>query len=93
MMYNTNTNPVIQKLINQDLNKAEEFNDSVSDVEFYILFKERNLEQLQKKIRLIITGLSNAGMASYQANNDDLRAILDNFLNGGVKSTFGTVLA
>ena len=93
MMYNTNTNPVIQKLINQDLNKAEEFNDSVSDVEFYILFKERNLEQLQKKIRLIITGLSNAGMASYQANNDDLRSIIDNFLNGGVKSTFGTVLA
>lgn len=93
MMYNTNTNPIIQKLINQDLSKAEEFNDAVSDVEFYILFKERNLEQLQKKIRLIITGLSNAGMASYQANNDDLRSIIDNFLNGGVKSTFGTVLA
>ena len=27
------------------------------------------------------------------ANNDDLRSILDNFLNGGQKTEFGTVLA
>ena len=48
---------------------------------------------IQKKIRLIINGLANAGLSSNQANNDDLRSILDNFLNGGDKTEFGTVLA
>ncbi len=93
MMYNQAQNPVIRKLINQDLSKAEEFNDNVSDIEFYILFKDKNIEMIQKKIRLIINGLANAGLSSNQANNDDLRSILDNFLNGGDKTEFGTVLA
>lgn len=93
MMYNKATSPVIRKLINQDLSKAKDFSDDVSDIEFYILFKEKNIEMVQKKIRLIINGLANAGMASSQANNDDLRSVLDNFLNGGEKTEFGTVLA
>ena len=93
MMYNQAQSPVIRKLINQDLSKAEEFNDNVSDIEFYILFKDKNVEMIQKKIRLIINGLANAGLSSNQANNDDLRSILDNFLNGGIKTEFGTVLA
>ena len=41
----------------------------------------------------MINGLANAGLASSQANNEDLRSILDNFLNGGQKTEFGTVLA
>lgn len=89
--YNKNQNPMIRKLINQDLNKAQQFVDNVSDVEFYILFKEKNIDLIQKKIRLIIGGLSNAGLASSQANNDDLRSILDSFLNDGKKFEFGTV--
>ncbi|MEE0699718.1 MAG: hypothetical protein U0M66_03950 [Bacilli bacterium] len=93
MMYNQAQSPVIRKLINQDMRKAEDFNDQVSDVEFYFLFKEKNMEIVQKKIRLIINGLANAGLASSQANNDDLRSILDNFLNGGSKTEFGTVMA
>lgn len=93
MMYNQAQNPVIRKLINQDIEKAEEFTDTVSDVEFYILFKDKNVDNIQKKIRLILNGLANAGLASSQANNDDLRSILDNFLNGGKKTEFGTVLA
>lgn len=93
MMYNQAQSPVIRKLINQDLNKAEQFSDDVSDVEFYLLFKEKNVEIVQKKIRLMINGLANAGLTSSQANNDDLRSILDNFLNGGEKTEFGTVLA
>lgn len=92
MMYNQAQSPVVRKLINQDLSKAEDFTDTVSDVEFYILFKDRNVEMVQKKIRLLINGLANAGLASSQANNDDLRSILDNFLNGGKKTEFGTVL-
>lgn len=93
MMYNQAQNPIIRKIINQDLSKAEDFNDDVSDIEFYFLFKERNVEIVQKKIRLMINGLANAGLASSQANNEDLRSILDNFLNGGQKTEFGTVLA
>ena len=93
MMYNQSQSPVIRKLINQDLIKAENFTDDVSDVEFYFLFKDKNVEIIQKKIRLIINGLANAGLTSSQASNDDLRSLLDNFLNGGTKTEFGTVLA
>lgn len=93
MMYNQAQSPVTRKLINQDMRKAEQFNDNVSDVEFYFLFKEKNIEMIQKKVRLIIGGLANAGLASNQATNDDLRTILENFLNAGEKTEFGTVLA
>ena len=93
MQYNQAQNPVIRKLINQDLKKASDFSDDVSDVEFYFLFKERNMELIQKRIRLMINGLANAGLSSSQANNDDLRTILDNFLNSGQKTEFGTVMA
>lgn len=93
MQYNNAKDPVIRKLINEDLKKASDFTDDVSDIEFYFLFKERNVEMVQKKLRLIINGLASAGLASGQANNDDLRSILDNFLNGGQKTTFGTVMA
>ena len=54
MMYNQAQNPIIRKIINQDLSKAEDFNDDVSDIEFYFLFKEKNVEIVQKKIRLMI---------------------------------------
>lgn len=93
MRYNQATNPVIRKLINQDLKKAEEFNESVSDIEFYILFKDKNIDNIQKNVRLIINGLASAGLSSSQANNEDLRGILDSFLNGGEKTEFGTVMA
>ena len=93
LLYNQTSNPAVRKLINQDLSKAKDFCDDVSDIEFYILFKEKNVEMVQKKIRLLINGLANAGMSSSQANNEDLRSILDNFLNGGEKTEFGTVLA
>ena len=49
--------------------------------------------KIRMKIRLIINGLANAGLSSNQANNEDLRSILDNFLNAGQKTEFGTVLA
>ena len=93
MMYNQSQNPVIRKLINQDLSKAENFTDDVSDIEFYFLFKDKNIEMIQKKIRLMINGLSGAGLVASQASNDDLRSLLDSFLNGGEKTEFGTVLA
>lgn len=93
MQYNNAKDPVIRKLINEDLRKASNFTGDVTDVEFYMLFKEKQVEMVQKKLRLMINGLASAGLASAQANNDDLRSILDNFLNGGEKTTFGTVMA
>ena len=93
MQYNNAKDPVIRKLINEDLRKASDFSDDVTDVEFYMLFKEKQVEMVQKKLRLMINGLASAGLASAQANNDDLRSVLDNFLNGGEKTTFGTVMA
>ena len=93
MQYNNAKDPVIRKLINEDLRKASDFNDSVSDVEFYFLFKEKNIEMIQKKIRLMINGLANAGLTSSQAKNEGLRSILDNCLNGGQTTECGTVMA
>ena len=92
-MYNQTSSPVIRKMINQDINKANEFMDNnITDTEYYILFKDNNLDMIQKKIRTLITGLANAGLMSAQTSNQDLRVVLDNFLNAGMNTTFGTVV-
>ena len=93
LLYQTQTDPAIRKLINQDIQKGNNFmHNNVVDTEYFILFKEKNLELVQKKIRTIITGLSQAGLISKQTSNEDLRIILDNFLNGGRTMNFGTVV-
>ena len=93
LQYENQSNQQIRKLINQDIQKGNYFmNNNVVDTEYFILFKERNIELLQKKIRALIGGLSTAGLIARQTNNDDLRIILDNFLNGGQTTTFGTVM-
>ncbi len=93
LLYNQTSSPVIRKMINQDILKANNFMDNnVTDTEYYILFKEKNLEMIQKRIRTIITGLANCGLDSSQTSNDDLRTVLDNFLNGGMRTDFGTVV-
>ena len=92
LLYNQTPSPVIRKLINQDIMKANDFMDNnVTDTEYYILFKEKNMDMIQKRLRTIITGLANCGLDSAQTSNEDLRVILDNFLNGGVRTDFGTV--
>ena len=92
LLYNQTPNPVIRKLISQDIMKANDFMDNnVTDTEYYILFKEKNLDMIQKRLRTIITGLANCGLDSAQTSNEDLRVILDNFLNGGMNTEFGTV--
>ena len=67
LLYNQTPNPAVRKLINQDIDKANDFmNNNITDTEYYILFKDKN---------------------------DDLRIILDNFLNSGMTTNFGTVIA
>lgn len=93
VLFNQTTSPVIRKLIMQDVDKANEFiDDGVTDTEYYILFREKNNELIQKKLRTLITGLANSGLEATQTSNQDLRIILENFLNGGMNTEFGTVM-
>ncbi|HOZ53737.1 MAG TPA: hypothetical protein PKY25_00125 [Bacilli bacterium] len=93
-LYNSSQDSITRKLVSEDLKKANDFaKENVTDVEFYILFKEKNVDNVQKKIRIMINGLAAAGLVAAQANNEDLRTLLDNFLNGGVTTKFGTVMA
>jgi len=85
LLYNQTTDARMIKLITQDIEKANDFmRDNVTDTEYYILFKDKNTDTLQKRIRTVILGLSNCGLESAQVSNSDLRVILENFLNGGM---------
>lgn len=93
--YNNATNGVTRKLILEDINKANMFMSqeyNVVDTEYYILFKEKKMELVQKRIHTLISQLANCGLQSTQTSNSDLRMILDNFLNGGTQTGFGTVM-
>ena len=93
LLYNETQHPAIRKLIMEDINKGNNFiNNNVVDTEYYILFKEKNPDLMQKKVRLLINGLSGCGLVASQTTNEDLRVVLDNFLNGGVTTEFGTVV-
>lgn len=94
LLYNQINDAKKRKLILEDINKANMFKtNSVVDTEYFILFKDKNNDLLQKRIRNLINNLANAGLTAFQTNNDDLRMILDNFLNGGQTTDFGTVFA
>lgn len=93
--YNNATNGITRKLIMEDINKANMFTSAeynVVDTEYYILFKEKKMEIIQKRIHNLISQLATCGLQSTQTSNTDLRIILDNFLNGGMQTGFGTVM-
>lgn len=96
LLYNEVGTPAIRKLVRQDIEKANLFMSkevNVTDTEYYILFKERRPEIIQKRVQNIITGLAGAGLQSSQTSNDDLRSLLDGFMNGGDTTNFGTVMS
>ena len=94
VLYNKVTDNKKRKLIMEDLNKANMFmNNSVVDTEYFLLFKHKDSDVIQKRVRNLINNFASSGLTAFQTNNDDLRMILDNFLNGGQTTTFGTVLA
>ena len=93
LMLNNNLTPARQKMVMQDLEKADMFvNNQVVDTEYYILFKENNLDMLNQKIRALVNGFASCSLLASPTSDDDLRVILDNFLNGGVRTDFGTVV-
>ena len=96
ILYNNSNSPITKKLVMEDINKANMFMSAeynVVDTEYFIIFKEKRLELVQKYLHTLISGLASSGLNSAQTSNDDLRMILDNFLNGGTHSTFGTVMS
>lgn len=93
LLYNETQSPAIRKLIMQDINKGNTFiNNNIVDTEYYFLFKEKNPDDVAKKVRMLINGLASCGLNASQTTNDDLRIIMDNFLNGGSTTEFGTVM-
>lgn len=93
VLYNQTLDPRIRKLIAQDMNKGDYFiNNDVVDTEYFILFKEKDDQMLQKKLRNMINSLATAGLIASQTSNDDLRMIIDNFFNGGRKFESGGVM-
>ena len=93
VLYNNTQDQRLRKLISQDMQKGEYFiNNDVVDTEYFLLFKEKNGEMLQKKLRNMINNLAGAGLVASQTSNDDLRIIIDNFLNGGKKYESGGVM-
>ena len=93
LLFNSTADQVKRKLILEDINKANMFmNNNIVDTEYYLLFKEKNNDLIMKRIRNLINMFASAGLNTRQVTNNDLRIIIDNFLNGGQTSTFGTVI-
>lgn len=95
ILYNNSSSAAIRKLIMQDINKANMFMSaeySVVDTEYFILFKEKRLEIVQKRLHNLISNLSMCSLNSSQVSNSDLRMLIDNFFNGGAATTLGTVM-
>ena len=93
LMLNDNISQVRRKMIMQDLDKANMFiNNQVVDTEYYLLFKDNKIDNLQDKLRRMVNGLASCSLLATPTTDDDLRVILDGFLNGGVRSDFGTVV-
>jgi hypothetical protein len=93
LLYNSVQDNQRRKIITQDVDKANSFaNNNIVDTEYYLLFQEKNQEVIVKRLRAIINNLAACGLNASQTTNDDLRVVLDNFLNGGRPSDFGTVM-
>ena len=96
LLFNSVQYPAIRKLIKEYIDKANLFMSrevNVTDTEYFILFKDRRPEIIQKRIQNLVSGLASAGLQSAQVSNDDLRVLLDGFMNGGETSNFGTVMS
>ncbi len=93
LLLNETSSPAVRKLIMQDIDKGETFiRNNVVDTEYYFMFKTKDVDLLQKRVRMMINGLAQCGLNASQISNSDLRLVLENFLNGGNQTEFGTVM-
>jgi len=97
IMYAQEENPNIRKMINEDIQKCDQFvgpQINAVDTEFYILFKDsvKNTDAIMKKIHSLISNLASAGLNSRQTTDEDLRVILDSFFNDSLKIEYGSVM-
>ena len=95
LLYRNATQPSVKKIIMQDMDKANQFMGpefSVVDTEFFIMFQEKRLELVQKKLQNLIGNLASCNLSSSQVSNSDLRMLLDNFLNAGEQTNGGVVM-
>ena len=93
LLLNETNSPAIRKLIMQDIQKGERFiSNNVCDTEYYFMFKDKDADLLMKRVRQMITNLATCGLNASLISNSDLRLVLENFLNGGNTSEFGTVM-
>ena len=96
LQYDNAQNQAIRKLIGQDIDKAESFSSTAInavDTEYFILFRDKQLEVVQKRIQTLIGNLAASELNSRQVSDDDLKFLLQNFLNGGAKNEYGTVMS
>lgn len=96
LQYDDAPNGIVRKLVSQDIRKAELFSGTAVnavDTEYYILFRDKKTEILQKRVQTLISQLASTGLISRQVSDEDMKFLLQNFLNGGVKNDFGTVMA
>ena len=93
LLLNETSSPAIRKLIMPDIEKGETFiRNNIVDTEYYFMFKDKDADMIQKKVRQMINGLATCGLNASLVSNSDLRMILENFLNGGNTTEFGTVM-
>lgn len=93
ILYNKTSDPRLRKIIAQDMNKGDSFvNNNVVDIEYYIIFKEKKRDILQKKLRDLINGIASCGLTASPVTDEDARVILDNLLNGGKTYDAGSVM-
>ncbi|MEG1287666.1 MAG: hypothetical protein RSD13_06390 [Clostridium sp.] len=96
LLFNSVTTPVLRKLIMQDMNKANMFMNKeigVTDTEYYLLFRDKRPEIIQKRVQNLISGFASCGLVATATSNDDLRTLLDGFLNDGNSAEFGPVMS
>ncbi|MDE5630448.1 MAG: hypothetical protein K2G03_02445 [Bacilli bacterium] len=98
VMLNRTESAQTRKLILQDLQKCDMFTGpaiNAVDTEFYLLFKDspKNMERIQKRVHNMISGLASAGLVSRQMTEEDVRVLLDSFLNDSKRIEYGTVMS
>ena len=93
LLLNDTHSPAVRKLIMQDIDKGEKFiRNNVVDTEYYFMFRGKDPDLLMKRVRQMINGLATCGLNASLISNSDLKLVMENFLNGGNTTQFGTVM-